>query len=149
MLEDKYKVLRTLTALSHIDGSVTKTEHDFIYNLIKNQPLDDKQKKQLELDFTSPQDPLAMFQSIEDAKNRGWLLDTARMLFFKDGNFADVEKNLMSKMQDLQSQSVNLNEILEKANTAGQVAGARVDAMEKKMKDISPSLMNRIRDFMK
>ncbi|MCB0417915.1 MAG: hypothetical protein H6617_10265 [Bdellovibrionaceae bacterium] len=109
---DKFQVLRTLVAISHLDGQSCALERRYLFGIAKKLNLSAHQQRQLMEELDEPKDPLALFAQIQSPKERGWLLTSARTLAHADGIFSSSEQIMLDQMFELHMSTIDIDAVI-------------------------------------
>lgn len=111
LTESQLNKWRTLVALAHLDGEACQRERDFILESLESRGIDDEQLAQIKSELETPHSPAELFELVTLPRDRGELFYLAKLMFFEDGEFCDVEKMYFEKFQAKQMQTIDLKAI--------------------------------------
>ncbi len=144
MTESQFNKWRTLVALSLVDGDACAKEREFVRESVKKRKATEEQMIILESDFQNPQPPCQFFEKISNPKDRGMLFYLARLMFFKDGSFCDLEKMYYDKFKAIHMGSLNMPEIMaEVHNVEVEMASTPLSSSESRPFQIFQSLITK------
>jgi hypothetical protein len=109
--ESQFNKWRTLIALCHVDGQCCKLEQSFIRERLSKRDVSDEQMKIFDSDFAQAQPAELFFHQIHEPKDRGMLFYLARLIFFQDGEFCDLEKMYYEKFHGKHMETLDMMEI--------------------------------------
>jgi len=114
--DDMFYVWRAMIALAYIDHKLDNHEIAFLEENIHNRDFTDKQRKQLNDDIEFGVNLEDVIGEIADVRKMAHLINFARVLFYKDGEFCDIESRILDQIHDSHIAKINLDEKLEEAN---------------------------------
>lgn len=103
---------RALFAVAHADSIITDEEIRFMAEAMEDIPFTAEQKSILTEDIKNPQDIIAMFQGISDARDQAKFFQFARNLVWADGDFGKAEQDIMLKLLRAHVKQVDMEELI-------------------------------------
>jgi len=111
LTESQFNKWRTLIALAHLDGQFCPLEESFIRERLSKRDVKDEQMQVFEADFAQSQPAQDFFCKIHELQDRAMLFYLARLIFFQDGQFCDLEKMFYEKFHGDHMSTLDLDEI--------------------------------------
>ncbi len=100
--ESRFAMWRTVFALVHADHVVTPDEKELAESYMENVTFSDEQKAILHEDLLDPQNIGEMFGRITEPVDQGEFFQFARIMAWCDGDLAQQEDMIISKLKDTQ-----------------------------------------------
>jgi|GEM_PF-886160 len=113
LTQSQFFMWRTVFALVHADGVVTREELQFMVDVLDDMPFTQHQRDVLKEDIAIPQDPAAMFQNVTEARDQATFFQFAHALVWIDGDYGTEEQDVMLRLKQLHIQSADLDTLLE------------------------------------
>jgi tellurite resistance protein len=115
--ESKFYLWRSAVALTKVDGKVTKEELDWLNEYMKAVPFSSEQKQTLQNDLNGKTDFNEFIKKISDKKDRATLLHFANVIFRRDGEFHEDEKDLYEEIKEAVMAGVDLDAAAAESST--------------------------------
>jgi uncharacterized membrane protein YebE (DUF533 family) len=111
--DSQFNMWRTIFAFSNADGVISEEEVIYLAKVLELVPFSEAQRNLLKSELREPPDITETFAKISDQDDRATFFHYARMLAWCDGDYASQEQELMTKLQRLQIESVDFEEMIE------------------------------------
>ena len=125
--ESKFAMWRAAIALAHIDGQITNSETDLIHNYMSAFLFTDAQEKTLDNELRSAANFDSIYPQITDPRDRAHLINFARILFYIDGELANIEQQFFDEINKRHLASIDLKKALKDAHKHIAIASIKMD----------------------
>lgn len=105
---------RTVFALAHADGVVSKEEVRYMAEILEDMPFTESQRKILKDDSVNAKDIVEMFEGISDAMDQARFFKFAQELVWIDGDYGKEEQDIMLRLKEVHLSKTNVDDLIGK-----------------------------------
>ncbi len=107
-----FHMWRAVFALAHADNVISNEEVRFMAEAIEDVRFSSKQREILKKDIAEPQDPVKMFEQIEDPRDCIEFFNFAHKMVWSDGDYAHEEQAIVKKLKDMHIANVDMDRLV-------------------------------------
>ncbi len=111
--DSQFCMWRTIFAFANADEVISEDEKSFLEKILELVPFSEEQRAVLATDLVDPPDIAESFLKISSQDDRATFFHYARMLAWCDGDFADEEQEILTKLQRTQLESADFIKMME------------------------------------
>jgi len=129
-----FAVCRCAVALTYADGVLSDEERVVLKEYFINLNLSDNQIKILESDFNNPNPDFgSLYSKITEKKDRAFLINIARVMFYRDGDYSYQEQKMMDVMMKSHMKTVDIDSAKDEIK---ELSNAEIKGLEEGSKSI-------------
>lgn len=125
--DSQFHMWRTLFALIHVDNVIANEEIRYAAEALVDVDFTEEQRRILQTDLTTPQNPAQMFAGITDLRDQARFFKFAKELVWVDRNYAREEKEIVLLLEAAHINELDLDEVAGYLDFAFEDASTQVD----------------------
>lgn len=148
--ESRLAMYEGIIALAWIDHTLHPDEKQSLHDLINNNPRFTDEQREILHGMADQKAKLEeIWPQITDKQDRAYLLDIANMIFHRDGEYCDIEKEVYEKYLAAHLETIDTEETMQELQTMAVAMRLQREAEEEAMEEYGDqfSLIGRLKNL--